>query len=308
MTTTKTPTTVCTRSTPRAKLLTDFRALMLNSLQDRWQSFRAELKRCRKKYSEEAVHDLRVAIRRLIAILDLVDRIHPKANLRRARRALKTQLDMFGPLRDVQVQLLTIDKILSSFPELQEFYNFLAKRERKLTQHLGMELKRVKTGKIRKSIAGVVRQLEALPDTPALQQEKRAEALLAIEVAFNQVVERKHAIAPSDGSSIHRMRVAFKKFRYMVESLAPERGRTTSKQLKAMNAFQVSMGDIQDAEVLLTTVQAFARTCSTEDEAPLTRALEELSQRRTALIETFLGSADSLFTFWKPMSKVKGVR
>jgi len=308
MTTTKTPTTVRARATPRAKPLTDFRALMLDSLQDRWQSFRVELKRCRKKYSEEAVHDLRVATRRLISTLDLVDGIHPEANLRKARRALKRQLDMFGPLRDVQVQLLTIDKMLSSFPELQEFYNFLAKRERKLMQHLSMELKRVKTGKIRKSIAVAVRQLEALPDTAAVQQEKRAEALLAIEMAFNRVVERKHAIAPTDGSSIHRMRVAFKKFRYMVESLAPLRGRTTSKQLKAMNAFQGSMGDIQDAEVLLTNVQSFARMRSIEGEAPLTRALEELSRRRTALIETFLGSADSLFTFWKPTSKVNGVR
>jgi CHAD domain-containing protein len=125
---------------------------MLGSLHDRWQSFRAELKRCRKKYSEEAVHDLRVATRRLISTLDLVDRIHPEANLRKTRRALKRQLDLFGPLRDVQVQLLTIEKMLSSFPELQEFYDFLAKRERKLMQRLGMELKRVKTGKIRKEL------------------------------------------------------------------------------------------------------------------------------------------------------------
>jgi CHAD domain-containing protein len=308
MTTTKTPTTVRARATPRAKPPTDFRALMLDSLQDRWQSFRTELKRCRKKYSEEAVHDLRVATRRLISTLDLVDRIHPEANLRKARRALKRRLDMFGPLRDVQVQLLTIDKMLSSFPELQEFYNFLAKRERKLMQHLGMELKRVKTGKIRKSIAVAARQLEALLDTPAVQQEKRTEAILAIEMAFNRVVERKHVITPTDGSSIHRMRVAFKKFRYMVESLAPLRGRPISKQLKAMNAFQGGMGDIQDAEVLLTNVQAFARLRGIEGEVPLTRALEELSRRRTALIETFLGSADSLFTFWKPVSKVNGVR
>jgi CHAD domain-containing protein len=308
MTATKTPTIVRTRAIPRAKPLTDFRALMLNSLQDRWQSFRTELKRCRKKYSEEAVHDLRVATRRLISTLDLVDRIHPEANLRKARRALKRQLDMFGPLRDVQVQLLTIDKMLLSFPELQEFDNFLAKRERRLMQHLGMELKRVKTGKIRKGIAVAARQLEALPDTPDIQQEKRAEAVLAIEMAFNRVVERKHVITPTDGPSIHRMRVAFKKFRYMVESLAPLRGRPISKQLKAMNAFQGSMGDIQDAEVLLSNVQVFAHTRGLEGGAALTHALEELSRRRAALIETFLGSVDTVLTFWRPGSKVRGVR
>src|SRR5215475_8065506 len=145
MTTTKTPTTVRARATPRAKSLTDFRALMLDSLQDRWQSFRAGLKHGRKKYSEEAVHDLRVATRRLISTLDLVDRIHPETKLRKAQRALKKQLDMFGPLRDVQVQLLAIEKMLASFPELQEFYDSLIKREHKLVQRLSVDLRGIKT-------------------------------------------------------------------------------------------------------------------------------------------------------------------
>jgi CHAD domain-containing protein len=139
-------------------------------------------------------------------------------------------------------------------------------------------------------------------ETPAVQQERRTEAIRAVDIAFNRVVERKQAIDPTDSASIHGMRVAFKKFRYMVESLAPLLDGVRSKQLKAMNAFQGSMGDIQDAEVLLTNVLSFARTRGVESEAALARALEELSRRRTALIETFLRAADTLFTFWKPVS------
>ena len=307
MTTTKTPANSRTRAASRATPLTTFRSLLSDSLNDRWQSFRAEVKRCQKKYSEEAVHDLRVATRRLISTLDLLDSIDPEAKLRKARKALKRQLDMFSPLRDVQVQLLTIDKMLPSFPELQEFHDFLVKRERKLMQRLGMELKRLKTSKIRRRIAVAAGQVETLLQAPSAQRQKRAEAMLALESAFNQVVERKQAIAPTDSASIHRMRVAFKKFRYMVESLAPLPGLTTSKQLKAMNAFQGSMGDIQDAEVLLSSVQAFARERGMDSATSLARALEELSRRRTALIETFLETADTLFTFWKPLSKVNGV-
>jgi CHAD domain-containing protein len=308
MTATKTPTTVRTRAIPRAKPLTDFRALMLNSLQNRWQSFRAELKRCRKKYSEEAVHDLRVATRRLISTLVLVDRIHPETNLRKARRALKKQLDTFGPLRDVQVQLLSIEKMLPLFPELQEFYDSLLKREHKLVQRLSVDLKAIKTGKIKARVARAAGQLETLLDTPVAQQEKRAEAIQAVEIAFNRVVDRKQAIDPRDSASIHRMRVAFKKFRYLAESLAPVLSYITSKQLKAMDAFQGSMGDIQDAEVLLTSVRTFASKRGTECEAALAHALGELLRRRTALIETFLGSAAILFTFWNPVSTVNGAR
>src|SRR5262245_26402227 len=245
MTATKTPTTARARSTPRAKPLTNFQALILDSLHDRWQIFRSELKRCQKKYSEDAVHDLRVATRRLISTLDLVDRIHPETKLRKAQRALKKQLDTFGPLRDVQVQLLSIEKMLASFPELQEFYDSLMKREHKLVQRLSVDLKRINTNKIKVPVARAVGQLATLLETPEAQQEKRTEAIQAVEIAFNRVVERKQAIDPSDSASIHRMRVAFKKFRYLVEALAPVLRYATAKQLKVMDAFQGSMGDIQ---------------------------------------------------------------
>jgi CHAD domain-containing protein len=296
------PRTSFARATPTAKPPPEFRTLLLDSLHERWRTFRLHLKRCQKAYSEEAVHDLRVATRRLLSTLDLLASIHPEGDLRKARRLLKKQLAMFGPLRDVQVQLLSIDKMLPSFPELQGFYDTLMKREHKLAQRLGAAVKRIKTNKVRKAMRAATKQVEALLGTPEMQQERRTEAIRAVEVAFNRVVECKQAIDPTDSASIHRMRVAFKKFRYMVESLAPVLDRATSTQLKAMNAFQGSMGDIQDAEVLLTNATVFARKRSVENEASLARALEELSRRRTALIDAFLGAADTLYTFWKPMS------
>ena len=295
------PTASPARATPATKPARDFRALLYDSLHERWQSFRTELKRCQKKSSEAAVHDLRVATRRLISTLDLLASIYPEGNLRKARRRLKKQLDMFGPLRDVQVQLLSVDKMLPSFPELQGFYEHLVKRERQLVQRLGAEVNRVKTGKVKKAIDIAAKEVEGLFDTPAKTREKLTTAIHAVDTAFNKVVERKLAVNPTDSATIHRMRVAFKKFRYLVESLAPMLERITRKHLKAMDAFQGCMGDIQDAEVLVTHATAYARKRGLESEASLTRALEELSRRRTALIETFLASADTLFTFWTPV-------
>ncbi|HSF32834.1 MAG TPA: CHAD domain-containing protein [Candidatus Tectomicrobia bacterium] len=302
MNATKSSTILSARSISPTTPLLDFRGLLLEALNDRWRTFRAELKRCQKKYSEAAVHDLRVATRRLIATLDLVVSVDPQADLRKARRALKRQLGMFGPLRDVQVQSVSIDKMLAKFPKLQSYYDSLMSRERKLVQRLGADIKRVKSGKLEKAIRTAVKRLDVLLDTPERQQEKRAEAIRAVEAAFNRVVERKQAVDPTDSATIHRMRVAFKKFRYMIESLAPMLDRGTSKRLKAMNAFQGDMGDIQDAEVLLTGVVSFARKRGAASEASLAAALQELSDRRAALIEAFLGSADTVYTFWKPMA------
>jgi CHAD domain-containing protein len=298
----KLSTTSSARATALTKPPTDIRALLLDSLRDRWQTFRVELKRCQQQYSEEAVHDLRVATRRLISTLDLLTSVHPQGRLRKARRALKGQLDMFGPLRDVQVQLLTVDKMLASFPELKEFYDSLVQRERKLVRRLGAEIKKVETRMVKKAIRGAIRQVEVLLDMPVMGQAKRAEAIRALEATFDRVVERKQAVDPTNSATIHRMRVAFKKFRYMVESLAPMLARVTKKQLKAMDAFQGSMGDIQDAQVLLTSVIAFARKHGAAGEESLSLALEELSHRRTVLIEAFMGSVDTLYTFWRPMA------
>lgn len=50
----------------------NIQTLLLDSLNTRWGKYKAELKICRQEFSEEAVHDFRVAARRLLAFLDLL--------------------------------------------------------------------------------------------------------------------------------------------------------------------------------------------------------------------------------------------
>jgi CHAD domain-containing protein len=284
----------------RSRRQLDLQALLVQAVDERWQTYRRELKRCQKHYSEEAVHDLRVATRRLISVLDIVLGLRVDAGLRQARRRLKRHLEMCSPLRDVQVQLSTVAKLSPAFPELQGVAEALAKRERKLVRRVNKEVKAVKTGKLRKVLATTVAEVNALLATPAMQREKRASAIGAVDNAFQTVVERRHAIDPNDMTTIHRTRVAFKKFRYMVEALRPLLHGVTPKQLKAMNAFQDSMGAIQDIEVLLGTLHAFAQKNAETSEEMLERVFHELARQRTALVDSFLPSADALLTFWKP--------
>jgi CHAD domain-containing protein len=136
MTARKMPATASSRVTRRVQPRRDFRTLLLDAVDERWETFRSGLKRCQKKSSEEAVHDLRVATRRLMSLLDLLANIHHEGTLRQAQRRLKRLLDRFGPLRDAQVQLRSVEKMLPSFPDLQGFYAYLVKRERKLVRRL----------------------------------------------------------------------------------------------------------------------------------------------------------------------------
>jgi CHAD domain-containing protein len=52
--------------------------LLLEALEKRWKTFLAELKRCRAEFSNEAVHDLRVALRRLLSLIQLLNCVEPR--------------------------------------------------------------------------------------------------------------------------------------------------------------------------------------------------------------------------------------
>src|SRR5687767_12035861 len=95
--------------------------LLLEALDKRWKKYRAELKRCRAEFSNEAVHDLRVAARRMLALIQLLNSIAPRPHLQKLNRAFKNQLDEFDDLRDTQVILAEISETIKELPQLQKF-------------------------------------------------------------------------------------------------------------------------------------------------------------------------------------------
>jgi CHAD domain-containing protein len=90
--------------------------LLIESLDARWRKYRKELRRCRKKCAEKTVHDLRVASRRLLNTFDMLRLIVPDTHVKSMRQGLKKQLNLFGPLRDVQVQILAVKEMICTYP------------------------------------------------------------------------------------------------------------------------------------------------------------------------------------------------
>ena len=89
--------------------------LLAAALNNQWRSYRAQLRHCQEHFSEEAVHQLRVATRRLLAQITLLSSVTPSAPLEKARRILKRRLAALGNLRDAQVQRLFIEQKAVSF-------------------------------------------------------------------------------------------------------------------------------------------------------------------------------------------------
>ncbi len=195
--------------------------------------------------------------------------------------------------------------MLATFPELQPFYNYLTKRERRLIKRVGKEVEKADTTKLERAVATITEQLRALPDGFVAQEQARATVVGVAEAAFSRVAKRQQKIDPTNAVTIHRMRVAFKKFRYLVEALAPMLDGVGREKLKSMGAFQDMMGKIQDAEVLSASLTAFLANKGKAYKRSVRPAREELARRRATAIDEFLASADQIYTFWGPKQTPK---
>lgn len=267
------------------------------SLRKPWKSFRKRLERCQGEFSEKAVHELRVETRRLLAKLDLLQQLESGGQADAACGFLKKFLDAFDPLRDTQVQALFIHAKLRQFPELDKFHNWLDRRESRLAKRIGKGIQRANIGGLRKAMAAVRNQIRSKFVKPRVAEKQLAAVRKGVDRAFTRVTELAGQIDPRDTATIHRTRVAFKKFRYMVESLQPLLPGVTRRQLRKMHAYQTRMGDIQDVEVRLTILDEFAKE-KRGQAAALRRFRNQQIRRRAALVRAYLNVAEEVFHFW----------
>jgi CHAD domain-containing protein len=216
-----------------------------------------------------------------------------------ARILLKRRLKALGELRDTHVQRLFIEKQMLRFPELIFVRDFLQRRERRLERVAADKVKGFKTRKLEKWVMRLNEHLIGNRARP-MELARLSDAIMqSANQAFAEVVRRRNAIDPIHPATVHRTRIAFKKFRYMVEALSPDLTGMKKADLRALARYQKRMGLLQDLEVMEQCVQAFA-----QEHQGMGALLESfnsyLQTRRTRALRAFLKSADDLFQFWPP--------
>jgi CHAD domain-containing protein len=283
-------------ATPAAATVSDVRKYLANSLGTHWRRYRKCLKRCQDCFSEEAVHDSRVETRRLLATIELLRAFIAKDEIKKVRRTLKNHLDTFDQLRDTQVQLVYVGRLARAFPAARAFRSWLQQRERRFTRATRKAIKHIKTKRLGRRIARVradiFHQRKLTPGGRAF-----ATALREIDRAFALVGQRCRRATASDTATIHRTRIAFRRFRYMVEALSPMLPAVSEQHRRALHGYQSMMGDIQDVEVLLAALDKFLRSGEVGGE-PAKQLHGELVRRRRILIKVYLNAAGRLRRFW----------
>jgi CHAD domain-containing protein len=273
--------------------------LLSRVLEERRRTFVLQLARCKRRATEPVIHDLRVATRRLIAAMDLADSIVSDDGGRPERKALRKYLKGFNALRDVHVQLLALRKMQRSFRSLGAYRNSLRLRERQLLRETGKRCAALKTEALNCRVQDLQNALMAIGAHPALAAAARVAILGTAARAFARVAAMRQSISPDDPRTIHRLRVAFKKFRYGLEILVPLLPWVTPAVRKAMNSFQTAMGEVQDNEVFLAAVNAWAALPRRVPGPSLLDAREFLARRKREAIGAFLQKADEAYGFWR---------
>jgi CHAD domain-containing protein len=270
--------------------------LLAKSLKKQWKSYRKGLKGCQDKLTEKAIHELRVGARRLLSTVELLQGALSRNRVEEVGRALKKHLDTFDDLRDTQVQLPMIARMQRTFPVALPFYAYLMKREARFTRSARKRIKGVRTRPLAQLIEACRSEVEASAEK---RSGERAGAGLvrSIDRAYWRTRRLRARIDPRNTGTIHRTRIAFKHFRYMVETLAPYLPGSNRALLRTMHEYQTMMGEIQDAEVVLATLDRYLERHKLPAE-PARHLREELLRRRQGLIEVYLGAADQLDTFW----------
>jgi CHAD domain-containing protein len=268
-------------------------SLLIETLEKRWKTYRGELKRCQKEPGEEAIHDLRVATRRLLALVDMLRVVSPHPRLQKLRRTFKNQLDSLDELRDTQVMLMEVAHTLAHVPELAPFQKYLAKREKRLLKSTAKAIQSFKTANVRKRLDSTRKALLKM----GTENDGQKSSLQIVDEAYKAALRRFRRIEPAQPATIHRARIAFKKFRYMVEIVHPLAANFPEDNLKQMHAYQGLMGDIQDLEVFIAALDDFADKDASYDPGPVRRFYQ---QRHAEAINAYIEDMQQINIFWRP--------
>jgi len=211
----------------------------------------------------EALHDMRVASRRLREALEIFQfRFPPKiydrlyARGRRITRAL-------GQARNADVAVDYFAKLLAGSQDLieqialQDILRRLAKQQTRLRAKMQEELDKVQSANL---LPRFEKAFDNLAQNPASRQRGSRTALQLARRLFAQRLREIFACyrlihGESDVEGLHNLRIAVKKLRYALETLDFTAGEHAKENLKFFKKLQTVLGDLHDRDVFLEITQ-----------------------------------------------------
>jgi CHAD domain-containing protein len=225
---------------------------------------------------DEAIHDLRVAIRRLRTLLKLARPVFGAYHSDAVRAAFTVVHRATGALRDAEVLDETLDSVASDSPAFVAWKMRRRARERSLRRSVVQRLRHGDLARARR----LLRALVTLPVVPKRDLAASKLARRSVERARRNV-ERRRDAPTENGTALHALRIAYKELRYATELLADALPADIAAMAEPASKFQKRLGEIHDVDMALAALKR-ARGLDDVTRADLLAQLEGLRARRVA--------------------------
>jgi CHAD domain-containing protein len=231
----------------------------------------------------EAVHDLRVALRRTCTVLEVGRSVLGSFQAEEVRLALREVMQATGVLRDDEVLLELIGALGVTHPDVQVWLDARRRRE----QRLRNALRRAVRGGALEGGRRLLAALLVFRVDPRHDRRLGKFARRAVDRARRRVDRRRHA-RPDDADALHRLRIAYKRLRYTTETFAETLPSDLAALAQPAAKLQGRLGDLHDVDVAIVSVRR-ARGLSPEARAEVLAALAAKRETRRAAYGRDLG-------------------
>jgi len=234
----------------------------------------------------EGVHQMRVATRRIRAILRAFKAVLPKTAVGRVNREFRWLARLLGDVRDLDVYLMNFDRYTAELPaavagSLHPYRLHLEKRWAAARKELLAGLSSEQFERLVDHFQRFCDEKKSGNDSSPSIQEAAAEM---IDRRLKKVLKRGRAVTKhSPPEELHAVRIQGKRLRYLLEFFHPFYGKRFKSLIRRTKAIQDVLGDHQDACVASQRLQAYADSLSqTEGDRQLRDALNCLITSQNA--------------------------
>ncbi len=257
----------------------------------------------RKQFDADAVHDLRVALRRCRSMADGFIGLDPDPAWRAMRKAAGRLFQPLGDLRDLQVAAGWLRELApADDPVRTSLLDLLSTREKRAIADAAEALKSLD----RKQWKQWTHRLPAR--SRRIPPEGRVFRHIALERWTEAHALHLRATRTRSQAALHRLRIGVKKFRYSVENFLPTLHEEFGGDLKRV---QDLLGEIHDLDVLRPMLRDAWHRLPACAPLPDLRALwrQRIAQTRRERLQQYRSltrNGDSLWDRWRSQLPAEG--
>jgi CHAD domain-containing protein len=239
---------------------------------------------------------------RLTTVLELGRPVLGRFRAGEVRRAVRCLLRESSDLRDEEVLLHLIAPLAGDGLDVQRWIASRRQRERRLRSVVRRGLTAGPLDDSRHLIGALV----AFRVDPSKDKRLGKFARRAVEAARREV-ERVRAEGIDDAQALHRLRIAYKRLRYAVETFASVLPADLAALAQPAARLQSRLGDLHDVDVAIACVGR-ARLLSDAGRQAVLAALARLRGQRAAACEAELGAPPGSVSFGAQLAGGESLR